>query len=143
MPKKNLSPGDKLGRLTLERKIKKVVKGKKRLYWVCNCDCGNTSLVIQYALTKDVSPTRSCGCLHREIMAKRHTKHGLSDTYKYDVFKYLKGRYIVPWKDILEFCSKVPVSDMMNLKMRELADKYGLVKRPAKGESNEKIQKTS
>ena len=38
-------------------------------YVICQCSCGNRTSVLKYSLTKTATPTRSCGCLHREIMS--------------------------------------------------------------------------
>lgn len=40
----------------------------------CKCDCGNTSSVWVSNLKSGGS--KSCGCLHRELLAKRNGKHG-------------------------------------------------------------------
>lgn len=39
-------------------------------YWNCACDCGNVSLVYMGSLHRHNNPTRSCGCLQREICAR-------------------------------------------------------------------------
>lgn len=46
--------------------------------WNCICDCGNTSQVATYSLTKGLS--KSCGCLSAELAANRETVHGMSKT---------------------------------------------------------------
>jgi hypothetical protein len=43
--------------------------------WLCQCKCGNTKVVRQVSLLN--GDTKSCGCLHREIIIERSTKHGL------------------------------------------------------------------
>lgn len=40
----------------------------KRVRWLCQCDCGEVSLVVGTYLRKGV--TRSCGCLMREHAQK-------------------------------------------------------------------------
>ena len=42
--------------------------------WRCKCDCGNV-VSVQYSNIKS-GATKSCGCLNREIHAKRNYKHG-------------------------------------------------------------------
>lgn len=46
--------------------------GERR--YVCACDCGKSSLVAGGNLRSGI--TRSCGCLQRELLARRATKHG-------------------------------------------------------------------
>lgn len=55
--------GKKFGRLT-------VVKNEvtRPGYVVCQCDCGNTAVIRASSLTK-TQPTRSCGCLRKEIVS--------------------------------------------------------------------------
>lgn len=36
-------------------------------YWVCDCDCGNRKSIRGVSLTMEKNPTRSCGCIQREI----------------------------------------------------------------------------
>lgn len=43
-------------------------------YWKCICDCGNVSTVSIAALRS--GGTKSCGCLSREKIVMRRTKHG-------------------------------------------------------------------
>lgn len=40
--------------------------------WLCQCDCGNTIITRGSHLRS--GRTKSCGCLHREILLKIHTK---------------------------------------------------------------------
>lgn len=50
-------------------RLKVIAKDESRPYAViCECECGNRVSVLDFNLTKKTSPTRSCGCLQREIM---------------------------------------------------------------------------
>lgn len=51
-----------------------VPEGKKsrEAWWLCQCDCGNEVVVRGSSLRK--GETGSCGCLHKEIVAKTHIK---------------------------------------------------------------------
>jgi hypothetical protein len=49
--------------------------------WVCQCDCGNRTLVISYSLRGGT--TRSCGCLRVEFAKKSFTRHGDTDSKEY------------------------------------------------------------
>ena len=55
--------GKKFGRLTViaEHPVKK----GSNAYWICRCDCGNTTKPI-YAPSLTLGRTKSCGCLQRE-----------------------------------------------------------------------------
>lgn len=46
----------------------------KTIYWQCLCDCG-TTVVVRGGDLKS-GKTKSCGCLHKEIMAKQNVVHG-------------------------------------------------------------------
>jgi len=55
-------------------------KGKSAT-WYCQCDCGNTTETSRGSLMG--GRTQSCGCLHREQLAERNKRHGLTDHYLY------------------------------------------------------------
>lgn len=60
--------GDRFGRLVIKyRDISKA--GSGRVYWVCECDCGNIISIAGKSL-KDGN-TRSCGCLNNEARSAR------------------------------------------------------------------------
>lgn len=68
MPVKDLS-GQKFGRLTvLNRDLTK--KGGAA-YWICQCDCGTVKSIRGTNLTATINPTRSCGCLAKEINSNK------------------------------------------------------------------------
>jgi hypothetical protein len=54
---------------------------KKRARWICQCDCGKTAVVISTSLR--LGQSRSCGCLHRELLSARLKTHGKSHTTEY------------------------------------------------------------
>jgi hypothetical protein len=58
--------------------------------WLCNCSCGTVREVSAESLLKGAS--RSCGCLARELVAKRATKHGLTGTPQYRAMHAHKRR---------------------------------------------------
>jgi len=39
----------------------------RQIKWICHCDCGNTAIVTGHLLRRP-GGTRSCGCLHKEVM---------------------------------------------------------------------------
>ena len=86
--------GERFGRLVVLREAEPVVdvRGKKFRAWLCKCDCGNEAIIRQTQLRS--GGTRSCGCLHKEITAKIHMTHGLSQDNKrlYKVWKIMRRR---------------------------------------------------
>jgi hypothetical protein len=67
--------GQRFGRLVAIRGYKRT--GQTYYTWSCNCDCGTRVHVKGQSLIK--GSTRSCGCLNRELSAKRsslNVKHG-------------------------------------------------------------------
>ena len=86
---KNLK-GQKFGRLTAICPVGKNRQGA--ILWLCNCDCGNDTVVEGRSLTSGA--TRSCGCLDREAHKFRpnRTTHGKSGTRLYCIWKKMKSR---------------------------------------------------
>ena len=62
--------GQRFGRLVVIERVEDYVspKGHHRPSWLCQCDCGCTKKVTGSALKRH--NTRSCGCLHKEMVAK-------------------------------------------------------------------------
>ena len=60
--------------------------GRRAAKWNCYCDCGNDCVVIGWYLTN--GDTKSCGCLNKEIAAKR----GSDMWKKYNTYD-LSGEY--------------------------------------------------
>jgi hypothetical protein len=60
--------GERFGRLTV---IARAEMRTGHAMWLCKCDCGNEKAVRGNALTSGA--TRSCGCIHREMMVARNT----------------------------------------------------------------------
>lgn len=83
--------GQKFGRLT----VIELDKSNKHngVYWICKCDCGNTSIVRSDALTS--GNTKYCGCLaseQRAINGKSNMKHGMKGTKIYSSWQAMKKR---------------------------------------------------
>lgn len=51
--------GDRFGKLT--------VIGFDGMYAICKCDCGNTKSIRKASLTLKKSPTKSCGCIQKQV----------------------------------------------------------------------------
>lgn len=67
--------GKVFGRLrVIERAGQAFYGGEPKRLWKCICTCGAERLVNTSQLTK--GNTRSCGCLQRDTVISRNTKHG-------------------------------------------------------------------
>lgn len=65
---------------------------KKRITWLCKCDCGNRKVIIGEDLKS--GSTRSCGCLKEEGNNK---KHNLSKSKLYNSYRAMKERCALPY----------------------------------------------
>jgi hypothetical protein len=68
-------------------------KERKRIAYVCVCDCGETRTVLKENLTS--GRQKSCGCLSREKAAmsgERLKKHGMHKTRVYGIWAQMKRR---------------------------------------------------
>jgi len=68
---------------------------KYKLYWECDCDCGNKKVIEGSAMKSGL--TESCGCLNIELSTQRinehRTKHGFSNKERlYETWKNMKRR---------------------------------------------------
>jgi len=83
---KNLT-GQRFGRLIARQPIR---EGRnKAIYWLCECDCGNTAKVVPSNLRN--GHIRSCGCFRRQVAISFNTTHGLSKT-----------RFNQTWRDMID-----------------------------------------
>jgi hypothetical protein len=53
-----------------------VLKRDHGKYWLCQCSCGETTIVAGYRLKS--GHTRSCGCFRRECTTQKNLRHGLA-----------------------------------------------------------------
>lgn len=79
--------GQRFGRLT-------AISYAGKSEWFCACDCGNTTRPRSYDLRNGIS--KSCGCLHSEIIAKQSAKHGYAGTRLYKTWCNMKSRCNTP-----------------------------------------------
>lgn len=91
---KDLS-GLKIGKLTVLNKIgiKDYCK-KKVMFYLCQCECGNLKEINQLHLVRKV-PTRSCGCLLKDIgkiMAKPNRRLDGKITTEYKIWQGMRQR---------------------------------------------------
>lgn len=85
--------GWRFGRLVALRPAVERYKGKT-LIWVCKCDCGRISKVLGPNLRRN--RVRSCGCLQRELSAKRTgdlmRRHGMTNTPEHRAWMRMNQR---------------------------------------------------
>lgn len=60
--------GQKFGKLLVIKRMENR-KGSNQTYWKCECDCGNFVVISKASLRS--GNTKSCGCLHKEVLCKR------------------------------------------------------------------------
>lgn len=80
--------GQSFGRLTVVRFHGYTDDGSK--LWDCVCECGNKRVLTSYRLTS--GRTKSCGCLHNELLGKRVATHGGTHERLYIVWTDAKRR---------------------------------------------------
>lgn len=79
--------GQKFGRLTVIKKVENNKQGQ--IKWLCECDCGNSAVVLGGSLKNGA--TQSCGCLFKEILIKRNSKHKKTNTRLYRIWSRMKA----------------------------------------------------
>ena len=80
--------GNTYGRLTV---IAFDHKRKSKIYYKCSCSCGCVTVAEAGALRE--GRTSSCGCLRRELGAKKHLTHGYADKERlYNIWIGIKQR---------------------------------------------------
>jgi hypothetical protein len=88
--------GQTFGRLiVLAREPRaKLSSGRIISSWLCQCECG-MQVVIQ-AIHLRSGHTTSCGCLHRQRVGERSTKHGGTRMPEYRIWCHMRGRCMNP-----------------------------------------------
>lgn len=90
--------GQKFGRLTVLGVVnKRDEKGRTHWLWNVKCDCGTEKTVNPRDLI--TGTTKSCGCYHDEVCAKRATK------YRHSIYEYKRLHGI--WHGIRKRCLNV------------------------------------
>lgn len=66
--------GRRFGKLTVIKRAYDYIRpsGQHEIQWLCQCDCGNTTVVHRSSLLS--GDTKSCGCLRNELSSKRTKK---------------------------------------------------------------------
>lgn len=84
--------GQRFGKLIVVKYIYSDNHGET--YWLCKCDCGNEIIVKRTNLRS--GNTKSCGCLHSDVLAKRNETHGLSKTRQFSIWQSMIQRCYNP-----------------------------------------------
>lgn len=86
MRNKTFNIGDKIWMLTVVgHSILKHPSGRKRNYYECKCDCGNSKIVLVESCKLKSGRFKSCGC-------KRASVGGISNTKEYRMWKSAQER---------------------------------------------------
>lgn len=80
--------GKRFGRLTVVQYDHDDIH--RNSYWLCECDCGNRTIVTRGGLTS--GNTTSCGCYQIEGIRERATTHGMSRTRLYKIWREMRTR---------------------------------------------------
>ena len=88
---RNSLVGQKFGRLTVVSRAENI--GSK-LRYLCHCECGNSKTVYKDVISRGL--TKSCGCLSRELIVKRSTKHKLRHSDLYPLWSHVVQRTTNP-----------------------------------------------
>lgn len=89
MPKFIDITGKRFGKLVVLSLYGRGTK-RKRLIWLCKCDCGNTTKVEGSNLKSGTSS--SCGCYKKERGREANTTHGMSKTVEYRIWMGIHKR---------------------------------------------------
>ena len=88
--KKNDLVGKTFGRLTVIKEVERNNRGER--CFLCKCKCGNEKIIVGWRLTMKNKPTRSCGCLHKEVVSNIFKTHGDSNERLYHIYKGMRNR---------------------------------------------------
>lgn len=80
MSKKIEMVGERFGRLVVVEEC--ATRKNSCVYWICRCDCGNTTKPIKGTSLRD-GTTKSCGCCVTDANVKRCRTHGMCGTAIY------------------------------------------------------------
>lgn len=84
--------GKTFGYLTVLNRAENNSRGDSR--WLCRCKCGNEKIILGKSLRSGA--TVSCGCYHKEVVAKQMTTHGESKTRLFTIWQNMKRRCYNP-----------------------------------------------
>ena len=100
MPKKLDLTGEVYGLLTVVEPARQIGKNKR---WLCQCECGNTTVVSSSNLRK--GQVKSCGCLrHKGKHGERRSNGLTTPEYRAYMRMYPRPAY---WDDYTEFLKDI------------------------------------
>lgn len=76
--------------LTVLERAENTKLGKTQ--WLCRCVCGKKVVVAASDLVRKKSPTKSCGCMARQLISESRTTHGMSSHPAWGVWHSMKQR---------------------------------------------------
>lgn len=87
--------GKKFNRLTvLSREENKKENSGSKSRWLCQCECGKTTIVTGTRLR--TGKTKSCGCFQRETTSRSNSTHKGPGTRLYNTWRSMKARCYIP-----------------------------------------------
>lgn len=84
--------GQRFGRLTVAERAEST--NRRRVKWLCKCDCGNEVIVSGDDLHS--GNTKSCKCLRSENSRQIHKTHGLTNTRLHNIWSRMIDRCCNP-----------------------------------------------
>ena len=95
--------GLRFGKLTAIYPVR-IVESVRKIYWICQCDCGNEKLVSAISLGRN---TNSCGCIqsvpnYEEVIRnkiKENTKIDENGCWIWQKTKTVNGYAKIAWKE--------------------------------------------
>jgi hypothetical protein len=86
--------GERHGRLLIVGREVKLSGSKNRVFWICQCDCGSMTSVVNDWIAN--GGTRSCGCLGRERAKEASKTHGMTKTKLHRAWMNMRNRCTNP-----------------------------------------------
>jgi hypothetical protein len=109
--------GNKYGYLTVTSTAPHI---NGRAYWMCKCECGNTTVVSGEALRS--GNTQSCGCYQRQAVSEACLKDEIGNKYgrllvidKAESIRYSNGSVYSQWKCLCD-CGNIATVKGINLR---------------------------
>jgi hypothetical protein len=87
-----IEPGTRFFRLVVIElaEKRKTISGSVNFRYKCKCDCGAIKIIFDSMLKS--GRTKSCGCLQKELLKKRLTTHGMTNTKTFKTWESMKER---------------------------------------------------
>ena len=82
--------GQKFNRLTILHIDEEKTKSSGKVYWHCQCDCGNTKSIVGSNVVN--SHVQSCGCYHKQRIKETKSTHGMTESPTYSTWLSMKER---------------------------------------------------